>query len=236
MAIMLISLAGATTFFKRNAPINLVHPVRLDEFPNSNVNCNLTVFNPENVIIVDYQEMTNSFEYHNYTIPSNDTPTLGTYTYDITCTTGSANRTESFSFVINGSGEEVTTGQGLIYVAVLFVSIFIFIILIILSIKIPWKHGRSGEGNIVSINDFRYFKIFTIGLSYISLLWIMFIMRNLTLSFLYSEFTYTFFSYFYWILLAGLLPTWVIFIFFTIIIFLENSKLREQLERNFTVR
>ena len=61
-------------------------------------------------------------------------------------------------------------------------------------------------------------------------------MRNLTLSFLYSEFTYTFFSYFYWILLAGLLPTWVIFIFFTIIIFLENSKLREQLERNFTVR
>jgi len=55
--------------------------------------------------------MTRQNSYFNYTLNSSQTNTKGLYTYDVTCTDGTLNETESFDFFINLGGVEPTAAR-----------------------------------------------------------------------------------------------------------------------------
>ena len=92
--------------YEQSSDIEIKHPVRLDGAIVSGINCNLTVYYPNNSVLVDFKQMTDNGDYFNYTINSSQTQTKGIYNYDITCQGGGQNATESFDFLINLGGIE----------------------------------------------------------------------------------------------------------------------------------
>ena len=103
--IFLVATTNALTV-QIDTAVDIVHPVRIDEFPSNDINCNISLFDPDNVELIDFQPMTNQFEKHNYTVDATNNSKLGTYTYDITCTTGPSNKTDSFTYDVTTTGGE----------------------------------------------------------------------------------------------------------------------------------
>lgn len=92
--------------FKQWQEVDLRHSIRIDGAPSQNLVANITIRDPDNVVIVKGALMSYDIdsEEHNYTLTSGMTGKLGTYTYDITARGLGQNSTRSFSFEITPSG------------------------------------------------------------------------------------------------------------------------------------
>ncbi len=70
--------------------------------------CNVTVFYPDDSVLVNNQLMTNQISFHNFTITNTDINKIGIYSTSITCTdTGgdlAGNGFETFTFEVTGDG------------------------------------------------------------------------------------------------------------------------------------
>jgi hypothetical protein len=90
--------------FTPNSEADIKQTIRVEGgLPSSSVSCNISVQSPNNTILVDYKEMTRSpsGQYYNYTLTQTQTQTIGVYSYDITCLSATANKTDSFQFYVN---------------------------------------------------------------------------------------------------------------------------------------
>jgi len=123
--IMLLVVSVNAKTFEQDTEIDLKHPVRIDDFPSDSLSCNISVFDPDNEILIDFETMTNNYEFHNFTLDAGNTTKIGDYLYDITCTTGASNKTESFEFEITPSGFTNMIG---FYILVIFLSLGIMIL------------------------------------------------------------------------------------------------------------
>jgi len=63
--------------------------------------CNFTVYEPDNTLLVNNVEATNSGAFHNTSFTVTD---LGIYQVDMTCTDGTLNGAETLYFEVTGSG------------------------------------------------------------------------------------------------------------------------------------
>lgn len=104
--LFLITNVSALTFPK-DSDAQIKNEIRLDgALPPVGTLCNISVYYPNNTILVDFESMTNQGDYFNYTLNSTQTSLRGDYTYCVTCTGGSTNATECFPFTINLGGIE----------------------------------------------------------------------------------------------------------------------------------
>ena len=101
----LTSVSAAT--YQSNTTIDLKHPIRVDGAIIAS-SCNITVYSPNKTILIDFEEMTDNGNYHNFSINNSLVTPKGEYTYDVTCISGNVNGTESFSFLVNPTGIEPT--------------------------------------------------------------------------------------------------------------------------------
>lgn len=99
------SNASAETF-KQWSDINFVDTIRVEGFPANNILANITITDPDSVLLVGFEPMTfnTANKTHNYTLVGSKTGKLGTYNRCITATDGSLNQTECFDFKITPSG------------------------------------------------------------------------------------------------------------------------------------
>jgi len=97
----------AANTFKQWESVDLRHPIRINGAIDENILANITVRQPDNDVVVNFQEMTYdaTSQEHNYTVPASFTGELGTYEYSITATGSGLNQTETFTFEITPSGE-----------------------------------------------------------------------------------------------------------------------------------
>jgi len=204
----------------------------------SGISCYFHLYGSDGEHITELENSTiaHTFDY-GFDIPADNLSVIGNYYYNIQCNSTTLGGFDSEILYVSNSGIVLSTGNAIIYSILLMVGIGVFILLLVASIKIPWSHGRGEEGNFVSVNDLRYFKILAIGFTYLALLFLMFLMKELSYNSIIDSTTVQgFFNIAFWILLAGLLPTFTVFIFFTVVIFLTNTKLREQIERNLLIK
>jgi hypothetical protein len=89
--------------------------------------CNITVYNPDNSILVDNQQMTYNPTYFNYTLPDTNY-SMGSYTCDMGCTFGGNSGTQRFYLNI-GTGYTLTDQTTLMYVVLIAILIITFILL-----------------------------------------------------------------------------------------------------------
>jgi len=123
-AILFLTILNASALtVQQNTCVNISHPVRINDFPSSAIDCNITFYNPANTILVSYQEMDNNYDKHSYYFCN--TSSIGTYIYDITCSNGISNKTESFEFDVTPNGRDTTTGGSLFYIGGVILLIFL---------------------------------------------------------------------------------------------------------------
>ena len=105
-----ISLASAVTY-QQWTDVQIRHPIRIDGAPSSAILANITIRNPDNLVISTGRMTFNSSTLdYNYTLFGGKTGDLGTYNYDITATGSGINQTSSFSFDITPSGDSGVLG------------------------------------------------------------------------------------------------------------------------------
>ncbi len=93
--------------FRQNSIGDIRHSVRVEDgIPPSTATCNMTLFYPNRTVFVDFQAMTNQVDDFNYTLNESQTSVIGKYDYDITCFSGSLNKTDTFELFINPGGVE----------------------------------------------------------------------------------------------------------------------------------
>lgn len=234
--ILLVLPLSFAAIYKQGDTIDIKISCTLNGFPcTSSALCNFTSEYPNGSYLVNNKEMNYiSGGDFNYTLPSSSV--TGEYPFKTSCSQEGNNETIKSSFEITQTGSELSTAQGIVYVVVLIASLFAFILALIGAIKIPFKNTRNDEGQIISVNDLKFVKIFLCFASYLLLMWIFFLVRNISLAFLELEATYYFFNLFYWFMLAFLFPIFVVFIIFSVIIFLESKKIKKALKRGLPVR
>ena len=109
--IFLIGLVSGASTYQQSTDIDIKHPIRIDGGIPVSTTCNISIYYPNNSVLVDFKSMTDQGDYFNYTIPSSLTSIKGIYNYDISCTNGDLNSTESFDFLVNLGGVEPSTSR-----------------------------------------------------------------------------------------------------------------------------
>ena len=84
--------------------------------------CQLTVMDPDNIVIVSGQNMTNQISLHNYTMPL--LTKAGIYKADMSCNDNNLTGYDSFFFGVNQAGQDYN-GSIASYVLLAFLAIFI---------------------------------------------------------------------------------------------------------------
>jgi len=114
--------------------------------------------------------------------------------------------------------------------------VFIFIMCLYGAIRLPYKNKRADDGRLVSVNDLKYLKVFLYTLSYILLMFIFGIGRSLSANFLYLNGLERIFNFLFWILFSFLWPLMVLSIILTIIIYLDDKRLKKAMMRGVPFR
>lgn len=120
--IILVSSVSAIDYYKYNTVIDYKKPCFNNlTYCSGTATCNITVFDPENSVVINNQLMTNKVAYFNYSI-SNRT-ILGEYRADIVCFDAGFKGANSFFFEVTGNGKS-NPGTGII---ILFIVLFVVI-------------------------------------------------------------------------------------------------------------
>lgn len=193
-------------------------------------NCTITSikYNQNSQILLSNTLMETRDNDFNYTLTFEK---IGTYTIDGVCLTLTDRDTFHNEIIVNGYGEEVSTSQTIGYVITLALCLLIFFITCYGAYKIKFKNNRDEEGKVISINDFKYWKVVLIIFAYLEFLFIVSIAKNLALGFLLNDGIYNLLYIIYMFLLIALIPFFPLLIFFTIMVWLTDKKTMRNIKR-----
>ena len=175
---------------------------------------------PNTSNILGITSMTKKGLTFNYTFCN--TTTLGTYTYSYNDSEGNVYVND---FMI---GTDLTTGTSIIYVGFIIILLFIFGLTLFGAFKTNWEHGRNQEGKIVTVNDFRYLKVFLFCLAYLEMMFLFGLSYKL-----FNEANITgfseFFNFVYQLFLNLIYPIIILAIIITFAIWINNFKLKKKI-------
>jgi hypothetical protein len=202
-------------------------------------NLNATAVNITGIVSPDSQivsisnpTMQKTGNFFNYTF----CPTqLGTYTYGYCDDAGNCYNND-FKVTISGLNE-LTQSESTIYILIFTALLLIFVGLLIAGIKLP-SYDNSDEmtGYIIAVNNMKYVKIFCIAMSYVVLIIITFFVYNFSYAYLNINFIADIFRIFFYILLAALLPLFIVGTYVVIANLTRDKQTREALKRGFNVK
>jgi len=129
-----LALAESRFIAKQNTNFDIKEPCYNNgTYCSAAAVCNITVWIPNTqTILVDGRGMTNGGTFHNYTLNTSQTNTLGEYEASVKCTDGSLSNFDSFSFKVTPSGQIYEQGESMIYAIALgamLLFVFFFIML-----------------------------------------------------------------------------------------------------------
>lgn len=236
MNIILVSAANPSFgYFKKDVLVDL----RQECFINGSIcdACNITSISyPINssraIEEVSMNQNTNDF---NYTFKK--ASVNGRYDVRGYCTFGGdIKKPFTAYFVVNYAGQPLSTAQGILYVVLLVLSLFFFFLTLYGAVAIPWREERDVEGQVVSVNDFKYLKIFFWGFAYVILVWISFLAMGISRNFLVLDGANNFFFLIWRILITMLIPVVLCSTAIAILIIIQNKKINKAIERGLPIR
>jgi hypothetical protein len=121
-----ISISRLTYNYRVGSPIEIRNPCYYNgnNCPSA-TNCNITVYDPSNVVIVNNQQMTYGGPYFNYTLPGLNY-SIGSYKCDMVCTYSGVSGSQRFYLDI-GSG-----GSTSLFLILAFASLLILVVAIVM--------------------------------------------------------------------------------------------------------
>lgn len=127
--ISLISVTSAQTL-KQNTESDVLIVCINNGYCSPTAVCNASIFDPDNIIIIDGVQATQSLSRAQYNITLNSTQTskVGQYQVSGFCKDGSVAKEIDFNFEVTPNGKTYNTGDSLIYI---FISIFLISMMIV---------------------------------------------------------------------------------------------------------
>lgn len=132
---------------------------------SSTAECNITVYYPDNSVLIDNKAMTNQISFHNYTLNASDINISGDYSYCITCIDSGLNASECFEFTINPPGIEPTESR----TNALSRGIWFFMIISILLFGVGFMFTKSMPVRLTFFVFAGVFALITINLMFVTL-------------------------------------------------------------------
>lgn len=134
--------------------------------------CNITVKNPTQTILVNNQIMTNQNSFHNYTLNIANTTSVGVYESTIICIDGTDKGYDTFNFKITSDGTLQSIAKSVMYIALLFIVVILFLICVYFTFNLDGKNIYDVGGEVLKVNIMKYVKF---GLFFVSYLFFIFI-------------------------------------------------------------
>ena len=121
-------MASAITY-KQSTDQDLKYPcINNGTYCSGSAVCNITIFSPINDVIINNSLMTNEFAWHNYTLNTTQTDTLGVHQVAIVCNDTGSTGYSTFEYKITKSGDEMSSSDILPVIIAMFGVIVVFII------------------------------------------------------------------------------------------------------------
>lgn len=155
---------------------------------------------------------------------------IGEYEYTVVCRNPSSSfgggKRVGFFATING--KNFKTPEAIAYLGFIAILFFTFFMTLYGASQIRWKHKKSDEGKILSINHFRYVKILLYTLGYFELMFLFGLSYKLFNEAGIEGFT-QFFNFIYQLFLNLMYPLMVALIIIVFVIWINNKKLKDRL-------
>ncbi len=197
---------------------------------NSTV-CNVTISDPNNIILVDNLQTTRSANggFYNYTLNTTQLSELGEYKIGGFCKDGSLSKEVDFAILVTVGGIKITTAEALVYIVAFVGSLILFFLSLYFAITLPWVNRKIDDGA-VSISKLKYLKLGLILLSFGLFNWILNLLLGLA-SFLSLDIFYGYFEFLFNVMVKS---AWIIFVIWMVIFIItlrNDSKLVKLIRR-----
>lgn len=226
IVIVLSSFAHAGDGEKQQSvPLNIIHTVSFNGIPTTSASCNITVFDPDNNVIVSAAPMTAiaSSKTYNYTLNASQNSKIGDLCYDVACVQSNENNTEHFCIPITTTGKAYTTADSLTNLLILIVSICLFCLFIWIPNYISMDGERNEYGELVRIPLFkRQAKVFLYAMAYLTFVWLMYVIYNLTLGYSQLQAVSSFFWFVHRVFFVMLWPFLSCYVIISLIMFFKD--------------
>ncbi len=203
---------------------------------SSSAICNITVFNPKGVNLVDNLAMTQdpSLAFFNFTINSTDSDTIGFYRYDIVCSDVGNTNFGSFNLQVTGGGVDPSLPQVITNGLLLAIIVFVFIFNVWGFTRLSWTNKQDGE--VITINYMKHVKTFLFFTAYLMLIFIAYVGWAMSTQLIYLDFAQSLMRFIFWGLFGSLFPFFVGLWVFTIIFLLNDKKMQKAIVRGLPFR
>lgn len=196
---------------------------------------NLTTVQVPNSSLLNLEtNMSRTGRTYNFTFQN--TESIGDYIYTTCGDPDGVVTCESVNFKITASGNDLGIAESLVYIIFLGVLIFVFMFFLYGSIRIPFKNQRGDDGKIVSINDMKYLKVCCMVGSYLMLMSIFGIMRQITANYLFLSAANKIFHWMFFFMLSFTFPIIVLSLILILVMFIDNNKIKNALIRGVPLR
>ena len=154
----------------------------------------------------------------------------GTYNYIVQCNSSVLGGFSEVRFVVTGVGFELTTSKAMIYSIIILLFIFLFIVIMLGINKLPSGNDRDESGQLMSINNLKYFRSVLLMFEYLIIVSLFFLASNLASEYLEGQLFFKLLFTIFQILAYMILPiiiVWVVWIFAQII---DDKRMRRLIE------
>jgi len=117
--IMIFSMNNviAATSYKQNEAIDLKIPcINNNTYCSGSATCNISIYYPNETILIDNKLMTNKGAYHNYSLSAVQTSAIGNFNAVIVCIDGDAKGYTFKEFIITPTGREIENNSSSIVI------------------------------------------------------------------------------------------------------------------------
>lgn len=203
---------------------------------NSYVGCEAHVYNINGSELIHIENAEPYKDGFNFAYNDSIIPSIGIYSFSIHCNTTNSGSYITDYFEVTATGTTLSLSSTIIYSLLLIVFITLMIMSLIGAVKINGKNEFTMGGDVLRVNFNKYLKIGLYALSYLFLLFVVFISYGISKSFLYlnmvTDILYIV-NYLLWILLA---PLFIALVVVALIKFVLDLRLQDLAKRNLRPR
>lgn len=223
-----------------HAEVPTIPPVIKDRcvfLPQTCANCTFvnisSITYPNSSISVSNIRMTKNLQNFNYTYCQTDA--VGQY---IVCTTGDPNgnlESACYDFDVTFSGKKLDTPRAILYIVFTLFSGALFLLFLYPAVKIPFRHKEAND-LFGQLNNKRYLKVFFICLTYITGVFLSYLLWNLSIGYLEFEFAGVIFMGIFYVLMASTIPLMFVMVFIYVASLIQQKKLDNLIGRGLNPR
>jgi len=227
LGMFLISLASAEIqtlgTFQLGEDINLIQTCANCTFNNIT-----SILSPNSTQIIGNFPMTRTGSVYNFTLSSGNATQLGEYIVNGIGDLDGVDTVWNYNLFVTPNGQDFTTGKAISYIGFIVILLFTFLLTIFGASKVRWKHLKSDTDKIVTINNFRYLKVFLFTIAYFELMFLFGLSYKFFNEANIEGFT-EFFNFVYQLFLNFMYPLMIFLIIVVFVIWINNRKLSKRL-------